>query len=82
MNTLFGMKVIQSEHLPRDARLELSDKVTVSPEFRAEYNAWLRERFGTKERNVAYMMSGPFGDFIVGSPLMMDTLRKRAVKAT
>lgn len=75
-----GIRMIESHHLPQPSKLELSPGVLVSPEFRAEYNAWLRARFGTKPAPV-YMMSGPLGDFAVASPAMMDAIRRRVVKA-
>lgn len=79
MNTLFGgIKVIESPYLRPRAKIQISDKFPwCTPEFRAEYNEWLRTRFGVIQEG--YMLSGPFGDFLAVGPEGADLLR-RAVR--
>lgn len=55
--TLFGMKVIVSPVIQPVPVLQISpDFKWCSDEFRAKHNAWLLERFGTKD--VVYVMNG------------------------
>jgi hypothetical protein len=78
LGSLMGIRLIESPLLSDRPKLKLSDKVNVTPEFRAEYDAWLLERFGVQEP-VVYMMSGPFGDFFAGGPRAIEAM-KRAVR--
>lgn len=80
LGSLMGIRLIESPLLSDRPKLKLSPDVQVSPEFRAEYDAWLLERFGFQEP-VVYMMSGPFGDFLAGGPRALAAM-KRAVKVT
>lgn len=48
MQTLYGMKVIESPLITEVPKLQLShDFNACSPGFKAEMNTWLRQRFGT-----------------------------------
>lgn len=50
MSSLFGIKVIANPLIKPQPMLQLShDFNAVSPEFKARFNAWLLERFGTYE---------------------------------
>ncbi len=43
-----GMRLIENPEIPEKApKIQLSDAVEVSPQFRQEYDAWLLERFGS-----------------------------------
>lgn len=45
---IFGVPVIVDTRLPDDNRFTLSEKVTVSPAFRHEFDQWARDFFGTE----------------------------------
>jgi hypothetical protein len=50
-----GIDLVVNKHLPEKMPvLELSYNVSVSDEFRAEFNSWLLEMFGKK--SVAYIV--------------------------
>ena len=62
MNPLFGLNIIEAR-VDVVPKIKLSDKAPVSDEFRAEFNAWLVEMFGTKEVGIvppgmAYVFGG------------------------
>lgn len=75
-----GMKIFQSplvQPVPaiqvRDIKLKDGTSI-LSERFRAETNAWLLDRFGTRE--VAYMIGGgPMGDGIVMNPKHIAVLK-------
>lgn len=71
-----GLKIIEHPFLSRTVpKIQISANFTwCTPEFRAEYNEWLRSRFG--EVQVGYMLSGPFGDFMAVGPGGLDSLRR------
>ena len=48
MNTFNGMKIVVSQYIVPVPKLQLSiDFNECSPEFKADMNAWLLEKFGT-----------------------------------
>jgi len=50
MDSCFGIKIVPHPLIRPQPRLQLShDFNAVSPEFKAKFNAWLLERFGTYE---------------------------------
>lgn len=54
--SLFGVPVYVHPWLEPVPNFELSKAVTVSDEYRREFDAWAREFFGTRE--VAYLING------------------------
>lgn len=46
-DNLTGMSLVGNPHIPEKApKIQLSDKVDLSDDFREEYDAWLLKRFG------------------------------------
>lgn len=75
--TVMGMRIVSSPFIQPVAKIQLSaDLPWCTPSFRAETNRWFLEQFGT--RDVAYMMSGPFGDYIAMNPKQVAMLRNLA----
>lgn len=52
MRTFMRLDIRISEILAGQPRMTLSEKVPVTPEFRAEINAWMRQFFGKTENRV------------------------------
>lgn len=49
MNTLFGMKIIESNLMPLTMpRMQLTPQLLVSEEFRIEFDQWLLQFFGSE----------------------------------
>jgi hypothetical protein len=45
---LTGMSLVGNPHIPEKApKIQLSDKINLSSDFREEYDAWLLKRFGS-----------------------------------
>lgn len=74
-STLYGLPVVESIHCQDVPRFTLSEKVPVTPEFRASFNTWAREFFGVGD--VAYKMNNPAigGEILVVSPRVAAQLR-------
>lgn len=73
-----GVRVIESPLISPVPKIQISPQFQwCTPEFRAEYDKWLLDRFGTKQ--VAYMFSGPLKDTFAVGPGGMDVIR-RAIK--
>jgi hypothetical protein len=73
MNSLFGLRLIQSDIVPAEVArvsvrmVKLKDgTVITTPEFLARENAWYREQFGT--RQVSFIFQGPLGNGLVINP--------------
>ncbi|MFZ6767811.1 hypothetical protein ACO0LM_12075 [Undibacterium sp. Di26W] len=49
-----GLIIISSPYVKDVPRMTLSPKVTVTPEFRAEMNAWMLEFFGTEQTGLEF----------------------------
>ena len=46
-SNLTGMSLVGNPHIPEKApKIQLSEKVDLSDDFREEYDAWLLKRFG------------------------------------
>lgn len=59
LGTISGMPVIASASIPEfSPKMVLSNKVTVSDEFREKQNKWLLDFFGVER--TGYMVSGSF----------------------
>lgn len=57
-----GMPVFESPYLPaKKQKIQLSNSVDVSPEFRAKFDARLAELFGYEEASVYITTYGMFG---------------------
>lgn len=80
MNTLFGMKIIESPYITPVPKMQVSKEFErlQSPELVAETNAWMREFFGTHMPVYVFnpKAAGLVGDrFIAMSPAHMAMLR-------
>jgi hypothetical protein len=70
VTTLFGFRVIEHRAPPEPVLQITPDFPYVSDRFRAEWNAWARERFGVKEQPI-YILNGN----ILANPRQVVQLR-------
>lgn len=77
MTQICGMKVVVNDHLTTQPKLQLSPGFNAcSHQFKQEMNAWLLEKFGTREHMFRV------GNTIVVSSRTYETLRRKSHEPT
>lgn len=72
MNTIYGMPIVVSPLVGKVARFTLSPKVTVTQQFRDEFNEWARRFFGEDDQVIItdgklHMNSEVYGKLLIES---------------
>lgn len=75
IETYLGLKIVQSNFLPKIQTLELSEIVMVTDDFRSSFNLFLKDMFGEQEQML--MMNG----YVFMSPNSYQLLVKEIYKS-